>query len=528
VAQRPEPEPLIESALQAIADGTPLPWSELDRATSDPARLDVLRTLDAIASAYRARTPASAPERRLLFRWGPLDVEELIGKGSFGEVYRAFDPWLGRAVALKLFRDFDNAPGLDEARRLARVRDRNVLSVYGCGVHDGRAGLWSELIVGRTLAEAVAADGALSEPEALRVGCDLARALAVVHAAGLIHGDVKAENVMRESGGRVVLMDFGAGGDARLLASARLICGTPRYLPPEVLDGAALTASSDVYALGVLMFLLLGGRYPYDAADAPALREAQRRGDRPSLRALRPQLGQALSALVESCIATDATQRPADAQTLRDAFGRLMQVPAEPRRRSSVAALAAALVAVLIAGMALWSRPELPPWDCSAQFRRVEPSGEADLSPDATLRVGDRLRLSLRSSRDTYVYVLSEDAAGNATVLYPLSSGPQKPQAAGTTLTLPGVVDPALAWVVTADSAREEFVVISALAPRAEIEAELAGWKRARPAEERAVGAVARIEAPQVQGARLQRILQVLQQDAAHVRVWQYSFAHHG
>jgi hypothetical protein len=81
---------------------------------------------------------------------------------------------------------------------------------------------------------------------------------------------------------------------------------------------------------------------------------------------------------------------------------------------------------------------------------------------------------------------------------------------------------------VTADSAREEFVVISALAPRAEIEAELAGWQRARPAEERAVGAVARIEALQVQGARLQRILQVLQQDPAHVRVWQYSFAHHG
>ena len=527
MAPKPEHEPLIETALQAIADGTPLPWPDLDRANTDPARIEILRTLDASASAYRTRAPTTGAERRLLFRWGPLDVEELLGKGSVGEVYRAFDPWLGRPVALKLFRDFDNAAGLDEARRLARLRDRNVLSVYGCGVHDGRAGLWSELIDGRTLAEAVAAEGAMSEAEALRVGSDLARALAVVHAAGLVHGDVKAENVMRESGGRVVLMDFGAGGDVRLLAAARLISGTPRYLPPEVLDGAPLSASSDIYALGVLMFLLLGGRYPYEAVDAAGLRAAQRRGDRPPLRTLCPDLDPAFSAVVEKCIATDAAQRPADAQALRDALSRLMRAPARPSRRGSPAMLGAALGALLIAA-AIWSRPATPPWDCSAQFLRIEPSGEAVLPPDATLRVGDRLRLSLRTSRDAYVYVLNEDAAGNATVLFPLGDGAQNPQRGGTTLTLPGVADPELAWVVTADSAREDFVVISALAPRAEIEAEIAGWKRARPADERAVGAVARISAPQVQGAHLQRILQQLQHDSAHVRVWQYSFTHRG
>jgi hypothetical protein len=360
------------------------------------------------------------------------------------------------------------------------------------------------------------------------VGCDLARALAVVHAAGFVHGDVKAENVMRESGGRVVLMDFGAGGDARLLAAARLVSGTPRYLPPEVLDGAPLAASSDVYALGVLMFLLLSGRYPYDAADAAGLRDAQRSGDRQRLRTLNPHLDPALCALVENCIATDATQRPADAHALHDAFARLMQAPAAPSRRGLLVALAAVVGVLLVSAVALWSRPAAPPWDVSAQFRRIEATGEAELAPDATLRIGDRLRLSLRSSRDAYVYVLNEDAAGNATVLFPLNDGPQNPQPGGTTLTLPGGVDPELAWVVTADSAREDFVVVSALAPRAEIEAELAGWKRARATEERAVGAVARTPAPQVQGARLQHILQGLQQDAAHVRVWQYSFTHRG
>lgn len=528
MADPTDPKRLIDDALRAIADGSPPQWSELDRARADPAKVDVLRTLDAIASAYRTDTTPAPRDRPLLFRWGALDVEELLGSGSFGEVYRAFDPWLGRHVALKLFRDSGNAAGLDEARRLARLRHRNVLSVYGCGVHDGRAGLWSELIEGRTLAGAIAAEGAFSSGEALRVGMDLAQALAVVHAAGLVHGDVKAENVMRESGGRVVLMDFGAGGDARLLAGERLISGTPRYLPPEVLDGAPMSKGADIYATGVLMFLLLTGRHPYTSTDAAALREEQRRGDRPRLRALRPQLDATLCALVESCMATDAAPRPADAQALHDALTRLAQAPAAPPRRGALVAFAAALGALLVGAAVLWPRPAPPPWDSNVQFRRIEPSGETDLAPDATLRVGDRLRLSLHNSRDAYVYVLNEDAAGNATVLFPLSGGPQNPQPGGMTLTLPGVTNPDLAWVVTADSAREDFVVISALAPQAEIEAELAGWKRARGADERAVGAVTRAGAPQVQGEHLRRILRELRQDNAHVRVWQYSFRHHG
>jgi len=292
VANQQDPQrTTIGDAFHAIADGTPLAWRDLE--TTDPGQLDVLHLLDDIANAYRARPDAPPPRRDVLFRWGGLEAEQRLGAGSYGDVHRAFDPWLGRHVALKLFRSAGSG-GLDEARRLARLRHRNVLSVYGCGVHDGRAGLWSELVEGRTLADAIAADGAFSREEALRVGRDLAQALAAVHAAGIVHGDVKAENVMRESGGRVVLMDFGAGGEQRLLASQRLISGTPRYLPPEVLDGAPIGIASDIYALGVLLFFLLSGRLPYAAAEANALRELQRRGDRPALRALRSELDEPL------------------------------------------------------------------------------------------------------------------------------------------------------------------------------------------------------------------------------------------
>lgn len=529
MADEPSKNPQFDDALRAIADGTPLPWNDLDQAHADPARLDVLRTLDAIASAYRASANTPAAERPVLFRWGGLDVEELLGAGGFGEVYRAYDPWLSRHVALKLFRNVDNSAGLDEARRLARLRHRNVLSVYGCGVHDGRAGLWSELISGCTLAAAVAAEGAFSGEEALRVGRDLAQALAVVHGAGLVHGDVKAENVMRESGGRIVLMDFGAGGDARSLARERMVSGTPRYLPPEVLDGAPLGATTDTYAFGVLMFLVLSGRYPYTAVDVAALREQQRSEQRPALRDLRPQLDPAVCALIEDCIANDPARRPADGCALRDRLGALPAEPGAPvARYVPLAALFVAIGAlVAVAALALRPAPVSATWESSVQFLRVEPTGDAPIAANSVLHAGDRLRIALRSSRDAYAYVLNEDASGDATVLFPAAaSSVSNPLHGGSTALLPGGQASTLAWKVNAASGREEFVVVVALAAQPELEADLTAWKQAHEDDSRAVNAVVNAPPPQLKSERLRQVLRRVAQDPARVRAWQFSFAH--
>jgi len=525
VTKRQDEERSLADALRAIADGVPPTWDELE--TTDPAQAEALHLLDDVARAYRANSGAApAAGRDVLFRWGGLEVEERLGTGGFGEVYRAFDPWLGRRVALKLFR-VAGSGGLDEARRLARLRHRNVLSVYGCGVHDQRAGLWSELIEGRTLADALAADGAFGRDEALRIGRDLAQALAAVHAAGLVHGDVKAENVMRESGGRIVLMDFGAGGDERLLASQRIISGTPRYLPPEVLDGAPLSAASDIYALGVLLFFLLSGRLPYAATDARVLREQQRCGERPRLRDLRPDLDEPLRAIVERCIANDPAQRPADASSLCSSLGALLAPPTQSGRSLSIAALVAACAALIAAGLMLSSWFTPPVWESRVRFLRVEAAGDVELTANSTLNVGDRLRLELLSSRDTWVYVLNEDAVGNATVLFPLADTVTNPQRGGRTLMLPGGADSALTWEVTAESAYEEFVVIESVAPLTEVERDLDGWKRARPAgDERTVGATVRAPALQLRGDHLRHILSQLTRDTAQVRVAQYRFAH--
>ena len=174
-------------------------------------------------------------------------------------MYLARDARLNRFVALKLL-----APALtaqlplaahllDEARILASVRHPNVVGVYGAAVHQGRAGFWMEYVAGDTLEDRLTADGPLGAEEAAAVGRQVCRALAAVHNAGLIHRDVKARNIMRERGGRIVLMDFGAGISIdRAADTGRTRVGTPMYLAPETLAGAPATVQSDVYAVGVL------------------------------------------------------------------------------------------------------------------------------------------------------------------------------------------------------------------------------------------------------------------------------------
>ena len=148
--------------------------------------------------------------------WGHLRILQRLGSGSYGVVYRAFETRLQCDVALKLAkptraRELDESRALKEARMLARVRHANVVSVYGADAHDGRFGLWMELVDGRTLEQALVTDGPMGAHEAAHVGVELCKALAAVHQAGLLHRDIKASNVMREKGGRILLMDFGAG-----------------------------------------------------------------------------------------------------------------------------------------------------------------------------------------------------------------------------------------------------------------------------------------------------------------------------
>ena len=258
------------------------------------------------------RLSDDTPAPDALDRWGPFEGLQLVGRGSFGEVYRAFDPALQRHVALKLLlpgrldRDDQPAALLREARAIARVRHPNVVPVYGVDRHDGRVGFWTDFVQGRTLAEVVTAHGAMGPREAAAIGIDICRAAGAVHAAGLLHRDIKAGNVMREEGGRILLMDFGLtyrhGAD---LDSS----GTPAYMAPELLLGHRATSASDIYAIGVTLFYLLTTQYPVEGSDVAQLQLAHSAGRRRTLLDVRPDLPEAFARVVETAISTAPEKR---------------------------------------------------------------------------------------------------------------------------------------------------------------------------------------------------------------------------
>jgi tetratricopeptide (TPR) repeat protein/tRNA A-37 threonylcarbamoyl transferase component Bud32 len=331
---KPERAALLD-VIESVADGDSLDWDALEANITDEAdrrMLAQLKILARIAEVHRSQ-PDDPSDRVIPTRgakvipipikpvltvdepaplrpvasaapvppasiepigtWGPLELLERIGEGTFGEVYRARDA-LQREVAVKLLRadkgtaDRLGEKVLREARILARIRHSNVVLVHNAETHDGRVGFWMELIRGTTLEHLLRAHGTFSAREAAFIGQDLCRALAAVHAAGLVHRDIKAQNVMREEGGRVVLMDFGAGQVAGDSAAAGRITGTPLYLAPEVLDGRDATVRSDIYSLGVLLYHLVTNDYPIRARTLDDLRLAHAENRRIRLHDARP------------------------------------------------------------------------------------------------------------------------------------------------------------------------------------------------------------------------------------------------
>ncbi|MPY89528.1 MAG: protein kinase [Luteitalea sp.] len=345
-----DPDKVLDTA-SSIADGAEVNWEALEvAALSDEERrlLRQLRLLAGIADVHRsaAGEPVPAvgkPQQRPVpstppvppapavpasEQWGHLELVEKVGEGTFGEVYRARDTRLHRDVALKLLRPEASRTRLvqrvlHEGRTLARIRHLNVLTVYGVEEHDERVGLWMEFVQGSTLAALLARQGPYSAREAALIGQDLGRALAAVHGAGLVHRDIKAQNVMREHGGRVVLMDFGAG---RLLDSgdpsprARMT-GTPMYLAPELVSGDAdATVQSDIYALGVLLYHLVTRAYPVRAMSLDTLRSAHAGGNRTPLHDARPDLPDGFVAVVERALHPDPRLRYQSAGAMQAAL----------------------------------------------------------------------------------------------------------------------------------------------------------------------------------------------------------------
>jgi serine/threonine-protein kinase len=370
--------------LASVADGQSPDWDGLETgsAAADPRALRILRTIAGVADVHRTldsldassgvsgsgETPVARPWPAAVRTWGPLSLKEKLGSGASSDVYRAYDRRLDCDVALKLFKTQTGGQRerverrLREARMLARVRHDNIVQVFGADEHDGFLGIWMELVDGRTLEQELQGRGRWSGREAAAAGQDLCRALAAVHSAGFTHGDIKAHNVVREDGGRLVLMDFGAGRPR--ISEARPESGTPLYLAPEVLAGSSPGVESDLYSLGVLLYHLVTKTYPITAATVDELRAKHARHEAVPLANVRPDLDLPFVRVVERALAPKPEDRFRSAgemeAALAQALGTVRPDPVRATRTWWPLAFAAlAIVTVVLAWMAL--RPPVAP-----------------------------------------------------------------------------------------------------------------------------------------------------------------------
>jgi Protein kinase domain len=340
------PGNVIDVAIERIADGVPVDWNALESGASDEDRefLKYLQVLDGLAGLHRSTdvkgsvldssieettdqlSGAAVAERADV--WGRHRLLQKIGEGSFGSVYRAWDPELERDIAIKILHERVSNSALKqrllrEGRALAKISHANVVNVFAVESHGDRVGLCMEFIRGETLDAVLRTHGTLNAREAMLVVEDVCRALAAVHRAGFVHRDVKARNVIREQGGRVVLMDFGTGRSTEQPARAgrHEIAGTPVYMAPEVLSGHGASPVSDVYSVGVLLYHLVTGEYPHEGRTMDDLRAAHRDGRRMPLIERRSDLPLPFVQVVERALAADPQQRWPSAGALLEALG---------------------------------------------------------------------------------------------------------------------------------------------------------------------------------------------------------------
>lgn len=258
---------------------------------------------------------------------GRYTLEREIGRGGMGIVYLAREVALDRPVAIKLLPpDVARSASrrdrfVREARLAASLSHPHIVPIHAVGERDGLVWYVMAWVDGETLGERVRRAGPLPPSEAARVIREVAWALGHAHARGIVHRDVKPDNILLEHGsGRALVTDFGiARATDAVTDSGGQGAGTPAYMSPEQATGDALDARSDLYALGVTMWHALTGRLPYEAGSAVALLAQHAAAPVPALAAARPAVPPALARAVERCLAKSPDERFSSAEALVDA-----------------------------------------------------------------------------------------------------------------------------------------------------------------------------------------------------------------
>jgi eukaryotic-like serine/threonine-protein kinase len=297
---------------------------------------------------------ACSDEPGSLGRLGAYEVTDVLGHGGFGVVFKAFDPALGRAVAIKVL-----APQLAtsaaargrfarEARAAAAVVHENVVAIHAVDAWKNLPYLVMPYIAGQSLQERVDRDGPMDLKAILRIGIQTAQGLASAHAQGLVHRDVKPSNILLENGvERVKLTDFGlarAVDDASLTQSG-VVAGTPQYMSPEQARGEAVDHRSDLFSLGSVLYFMCTGHAPFRASSTPAVLRRVSDEEPRSIRQSNPDIPIWMAEIVERLHAKDPAGRFGSARDVADLMERVLAaiqrgLPVELESRKQQTAIA--------------------------------------------------------------------------------------------------------------------------------------------------------------------------------------------
>jgi hypothetical protein len=259
-------------------------------------------------------------------RLGSYEIRGAIGSGGMGEVYRAHDRRLGRDVAIKILPSdaLASSDGLArferEARAVAALNHPNILAIHDIGSEGDVRYVVTELLEGETLRERLAS-GPLPPSKAIDYGIQIAHGLTAAHRRGLVHRDVKPQNVFITNDGQVKVLDFGivsflSGGESdahsrvEQLTRAGIIPGTAGYTSPEQMLGQPATARSDLFALGIVLYEMLTGVHPFARNTAEETLTAVLRDDPPSILRAKPDITPSVARIVQRCLEKRPGDRP--------------------------------------------------------------------------------------------------------------------------------------------------------------------------------------------------------------------------